>query len=178
MIKKIILIGLVVVVGVLVLAALQSPTFSLSRGTVVATAPSIPFGLVNDFHRWEAWSPWAKLDPGMKVVFEGPDSGAGAVYKWSGNSAVGEGRMEILESRSNSLVRIKLDFIKPFAATNLTVFEFKPEGAGTSVNWSMSGTNGFVEKAMSLVISMDKMVGPDFEKGLAQLKTAAEAGRK
>jgi hypothetical protein len=144
---------------------------------ISAPAPVV-FAQVNDLHRWENWSPWAKLDPNMKVAHEGPPAGKGAVYSWAGNSKVGEGRMTIIESRPNELVRINLEFIKPFAATNITEFTFKPEGNGTAVSWSMSGENNFLSKAVCLFMNMDKMVGGDFEKGLAALKSVSEAAAR
>ena len=144
---------------------------------VIAAAPEALFPLVNDFHQWEGWSPWAKLDPAMKVVYDGPASGVGAVYKWTGDSKVGEGRMTLIESQPVSVIRINLEFLKPMESTSITQFAFKPEGKGTSVTWTMSGKNNFVGKAFCLFASMDKMVGPDFEKGLAQMKSLAE-GKK
>ena len=134
------------------------------------------FTRVNDLHQWEAWSPWAKLDPSEKKIFSGADAGPGAVFKWSGNKKIGEGTMTILESPSADTIRIRLEFLKPFKATNLAEFTFKTEGGQTSVTWTMTGKNNFFFKAFSLFMNMDKMVGGDFEKGLASLKSVAEAG--
>ena len=174
MIKKI-LIGLAIVIVVLVIfIALQSSTYHVERSaTMNAPAPAV-FAQVNDFHKWNAWSPWAKLDPAMKQTFEGAPAGNGAVYTWSGNKEVGEGRMAITESHPSDLVKIKLDFLRPFAATSDTVFTFKPNGNQTVVTWSMTGDKNFIAKAFHLVVNMDKMVGGDFEKGLAQMKSVAE----
>jgi hypothetical protein len=133
---------------------------------------------VNDFHNWEAWSPYAKRDPAMKKSYEGPSAGTGAVYAWNGNSEVGEGRTTITESRLNKLVRIQLDFVRPFAGTNAADFTFKPEGSGTAVTWSLAGKKNFMSKAVGLFINMDKMIGGDFETGLAQLKSVVEAAPK
>jgi hypothetical protein len=169
---------LVGIVGILVafagIVALQPAEFRIVRSErITAPAPAI-FARVNDFHKWEAWSPWEKRDPAMKKIFEGPGAGTGAVYSWAGNDEVGEGRMTLTESRPGELIRIRLDFLKPFAATNTTEFTFKQEGALTDVTWSMSGRKGFMSKAFCMFMNMDKMVGADFEKGLAQMKAVAE----
>jgi len=133
---------------------------------------------VNDFHNWEAWSPWAKLDPAAKATFEGPSTGTGAIFKWAGNKEVGEGSMTITESRPSDLIRIKLEFLRPFEATNSAEFTFKPEGNRTAVTWSMEGKNNFIAKAVCLLMNMDKMVGGQFEQGLAQMKAVVEAAPK
>jgi uncharacterized protein YndB with AHSA1/START domain len=175
MFKKI-LIGLAVIIAILVVViAMQPADFKIERSTTIKAPPASVFALVNDFHKWEVWSPWAKLDPNMKATYEGPAAGPGAKYSWVGDSKVGEGRMTIEDSRPPELVKIRLEFLKPFAATSDTEFNFKPEGNGTKVTWTMSGKNGFMPKAFGLFMNMDKMVGGDFEKGLAQMKFAAEA---
>lgn len=175
MLKKILL-GLVVAVLALVgFIASRPDEFSLQRSATIPAPPEVAFALVNDFHNWGQWSPWDKLDPNQKTTFDGAPSGTGAKYAWVGNDDVGEGRMTIEESKPNELVRIKLEFIKPFEATNITTFHFKPEGEGVSVTWKMEGHNNFMSKAFDLFMNMDKMVGKDFEKGLASMKTAAEA---
>jgi carbon monoxide dehydrogenase subunit G len=125
---------------------------------------------VNDFHNWQAWSPWAKMDPTAKNSFAGTPSGEGALFSWAGNNKVGEGRMTIMESRPSESIRIKLEFLKPFQATNTAEFTFQPTGEGTLVTWSMSGKNSFMAKAVVLVMNCDKMVGGQFEQGLANLK--------
>lgn len=174
MIKKILLALVLLIAAFLAVVAMQAPTYRVSRSTVIGAAPPVVFANVNDFHQWAGWSPWAALDPNMKTTYSGPGEGTGAAYAWTGDSKVGEGRMEILESRPNELVKIKLDFIKPFASTSTTEFTFRPEGAGTAVEWVMTGDHTFLSKAMCLFIGMDKMIGPDFEKGLAQMKAIAE----
>jgi hypothetical protein len=178
MIKKILLIAVVVIVVIigacLVVVAMQPGHYRVERSATMNAPPSAVFNQVNDFHKWNAWSPWAKLDPNMKTSFEGAPTGNGAVYGWTGNSDVGEGRMTITDSKPGELIKIKLEFVKPFAATSDTVFSFKPQGNQTAVTWTMDGENNFVGKAMCLVMSMDKMVGGDFEKGLAQMKSVAE----
>ncbi|RYZ35405.1 MAG: polyketide cyclase [Myxococcaceae bacterium] len=153
--------------------ATRPDTFTLSRTATVPGTPDIAFGLVNDFHQWNQWSPWDNLDPNLKRVFGGAESGTGATYAWTGNSEAGEGRMTIEESRANESIRIKLEFLKPFVATNTTTFTFKPAQDGTAVTWTMTGENGFMSKAFSVFFDMDKMVGKDFEKGLASMQTAA-----
>ena len=182
MIKKILLavvIIVVVVVGALaVIVALQPSHYRVERSTTISAPAATVFAQVNDFHKWEAWSPWAKLDPAMRQNFEGASAGTGAVYTWSGNSEVGEGRMTITDSHPNDSIKIKLEFIKPFAATNATDFTFTPQANQTNVKWTMSGDNNFMGKAFGLFMNMDKMVGTDFEKGLAQLKAVAETASK
>jgi hypothetical protein len=175
----IILGGLVLAIAIFALfVAIQPADFRITRsGTIAAPAADV-FAQVNDLHNWQAWSPWAKRDPAMKQNYDGAPSGTGASYSWSGNKDVGEGRMTITESRPSDLVRIKLEFLKPFKATNTSEFTFKPDGQRTVVTWSMSGQRNFVMKAFGLFMNMDKMVGGDFEKGLASLKEVTEAAVK
>jgi hypothetical protein len=155
--------------------AMQPSEFRLVRtATIAASAPAV-FTQVNDFHNWEAWSPWAKLDPNMKETYAGAPAGTGAIYSWVGDRNVGEGRMTLMESRPNDLITIKLEFMKPFAGTNTAQFTFKPVGDQTVVTWSMDGQLNFITKAFHLVMSMDKMVGGQFEEGLARMKSVAEA---
>jgi hypothetical protein len=176
MLKKVLIVVLGIVVVFFAAAAMQPSDFKVVRSATIAAPTTDVYALVNDFHKWDAWSPWAKLDPAMKTTYEGEAAGTGAVYTWAGNSDVGEGRMTILDSKPYELVRIKLDFLKPFEASNTTEFDFKPEGSGTTVNWVMTGQNNLISKAFCLVMGgMDKMIGPDFEKGLAQMKVVAEA---
>jgi hypothetical protein len=181
MIKKILLYGVVVIVLIIaifcVVVAMQPARYTVERSTTInAPAPAV-FAQVNDFHKWEAWSPWAKMDPNMKTTYSGPPAGNGAAYSWVGNSDVGEGRMTITESRPSDLIKIKLEFIKPFAATNATDFTFTPQGNQTNVKWSMTGEKNFITKAFTMFMNMDKMVGDDFEKGLLQMKLVAEAAK-
>ncbi len=148
--------------------------FHVERSATIGAPPDTVFASVNDLHEWSAWSPWEKLDPQMKRTYEGPPSGQGAIYAWSGNDKVGEGRMTIERSEKPQLVGIKLEFIKPWEATNATTFTFSPSPEGTRVTWAMDGNNNFMGKAASLFMDMDKMVGGDFERGLASMKGAAE----
>ena len=174
MIKKILIaIGVIVVVFLLVVA-LQPAEFRVVRSASMSAPPPVVFAQVNDFHKWEAWSPWEKLDPALKRTYEGPSEGTGAIYRWVGNNQVGQGSMTITESRPSDLIRIKLEFLKPFASTADTEFTFKPEGNQTAVTWSMAGKNNFLAKAMCLFMNMDKMVGGQFEQGLAQMKSLVE----
>ena len=173
-----ILIAFAIIVVLIVIVALQPSEFRIARRANVSALPSAVFAQVNDFHKWQAWNPWGKVDPAMKQTYDGAPAGTGATYTWSGNKEVGEGRMTITESRPNDLIRIKLEFFKPFAATNTAEFTFKPEGNQTVVTWSMFGQNNFMAKAVHLFMNMDKMIGGQFEKGLAQMKSVVEAGRK
>jgi uncharacterized protein YndB with AHSA1/START domain len=173
---KIVLILAVIVLVLVVIVAWRPSEFRIERTTVIAAPPSVVFAQVNDFHKWEAWNLWAKMDPAMTQTYEGAPAGAGAVYTWAGNRQVGEGRMTIVESRPNDLIRVRLEFLKPFANTSLAEFTFKPQGTQTAVTWSMTGTNNFMAKAFHLVMNMDRMIGGQFDKGLADMKSTVEAG--
>src|ERR1700704_6994670 len=141
MIKKILLVLAVIIVILVVVIALQSSTYHVERTATINAPAAVVFAQVNDFHKWNAWSPWAKLDPAMKQTFEGAPAGTGAIYTWVGNSKVGEGRMTLTDSHPSDLVRIKLEFLKPFAATSATDFTFTPQGNQTVVKWKMAGDN-------------------------------------
>ena len=176
---KFILIGFaVIIVVVAVVVAMQPDDFRVTRSTTVSAPAAVVFAQVNDLQKWEAWNPWQKKDPAMKLTFSGPPAGPGASYSWAGNNEVGEGRLTITESRPGELVRLKLEFMKPFSATNTAEFTFKPEGERTNVTWAMQGNNNFFAKALHLVMNMDKMVGGEFEKGLVDMKAAVEAAPK
>jgi polyketide cyclase/dehydrase/lipid transport protein len=162
------------VVVVLVLAARKPDHFRVRRSASIAAPPERIYPLINDFHRWGAWSPWEHKDPDMKRTFSGSGSGRGAVYEWTGNSDVGSGRMEIVESSAPSKVAIQLDFLKPFEAHNMATFTLEPAGGATNVTWVMDARSPFIGKIMHVFVDMDRMVGTDFEAGLANLKTAAE----
>jgi carbon monoxide dehydrogenase subunit G len=175
MLKKALIVVAVLVVVLVVVVALQPATFRVARSATIAAPPSAVFAQVNDFHRWEAWNPWQKLDPGAKNTYSGAPAGEGAAFAWDGNDDVGAGKMTIVESRPDDLVRIRLDFLRPMEATNTAEFTFVPEAQGTRVTWSMTGENGFLGKAVGLVMDMDQMVGSEFEKGLASMKSVAES---
>jgi hypothetical protein len=174
MFKKILLVLVIVLAGVAVVVAMQPSEYQVARSTTIAAPPATVFAQVNDFHKWDAWSPWAKLDPNAQNTFEGPSSGKDAVLKWSGNSDVGEGSMTIVESIPNESIKIKLAFVRPMEGVSDVHFAFKPEGDKTQVTWNMSGHNNFVGKAMCLVMNMEKMIGEKFDEGLASLKAVSE----
>ena len=178
MLKKILSIVAAIVVVFLIVVALQPAEFRVTRAATISASPPAVFGQVNDLRSWEAWSPWAKLDPGMKQTYAGAPAGTGASYAWAGNKQVGEGRMTITESRPSDLIRLQLEFLKPFASTCTTEFAFKPEGDRTAVTWSMAGKNNFIAKAFGLLMNTKKMVGGEFERGLARMKSVVEAGNK
>lgn len=178
MLKKILLGLLALVVFLLIVVLLQPAEFRISRTAVIPAPPAAVFAQINDFHQWNDWSPWAKLDPNAKNSFDGPASGVGAKFAWSGNNEVGEGTMTITESKPNESVGMKLDFVRPFAATSMTQFTLKPVDGGTAVTWSMSGRNDFMGKAVGLVINCDKMVGTQFEKGFENLQTVVASPAK
>lgn len=177
MIKTILLLVAVAILAVCVFATTRPDTFSVTRTVDIDAPAERVFTFLDDFHQWGAWSPWEKLDPGMQRTFRGPQSGAGAIYEWTGNSKVGSGRMEILESHGPGDLRIKLDFLKPFEAHNSTEFTLQPENGRTHVVWMMRGPMPYVSKVISVFVSMDGMIGDDFQRGLANLKTAAESHR-
>ena len=165
---------LLAIVIILILASTKPSTFRVERSITINASPEKVAALINDFHNWNAWSPWAKLDPDMKTTYFGPASGPGSVYEWEGNSKVGKGRMEIL-STDPAKTSIKLDFLKPFEGHNTADFLLQPEGPGTRVTWVMYGPMKFFPgKIMSVFTTMDNVIGTDFEKGLASLKSLAE----
>lgn len=169
-----ILVAIAVIIFVIV-AAIQPSDFRIIRtGTINAPASAV-FAQVNDLQKWDAWSPWAKLDPEAINSFEGPASGTGAIMRWAGNNKVGVGSMTIMESRPDEFISFKLEFLKPFAATNTAEFTFNSEDNQTTVTWSMYGKNNFKGKAIGLIMNCEKMVGGQFEKGLAALKSVVEA---
>ena len=168
----------VIVVGLVIVVAMQPSEFRVARSATMSAPASAVFAQVNDFHKWEAWNPWGKIDPAMKQTYEGAPAGIGAIYTWIGNNKVGQGRMTLTESRPSDLIRIKMEFLKPFAGTNIAEFTFKPAGNQTAVTWSMTGKNNFMAKAIHLFMNMDKMIGGQFETGLAQMKSIVEAALK
>lgn len=173
--KKFLTVLLVLILALVGFVASRPGTFHIERSTTIAAAPDAVYPHLADFHQWAAWSPWEHLDPSMKASYSGAESGVGAVYDWTGNDKVGQGRMTVTDATPPSHVGIKLEFLKPFTATNQCTFTLAPEGSGTKVTWAMDGTNNFVAKAFGLMMNMDKTVGGDFERGLASLKTVAEA---
>lgn len=174
MFKRIIIFIVLLLAAFLILVAFQPSSFRIERTLSVSAPPAVVFEHVNNFHRWDAWSPWAKLDPAATNTFAGPDAGTGAVFAWDGNDKVGAGRMTIIDSRPAESVRIRIDFLRPMAATNIADFTFAPDGEQTKVTWAMSGHNGFLAKAFCLLADMDRILGAQFEQGLTSLKELSE----
>lgn len=155
-------------------AATRPDSFRVRRTVAAQAPPEKIFDLIHDFHRWRSWSPYEKLDPAMKRTYSGASSGPGAVYAWEGNSKAGAGRMEITGAVPRSSVTIKLDFIKPFEGHNTAEFTMEAQDAVTRVTWAMHGPQAYAIKVMSIFCSMDRMIGKDFEAGLANIKNLAE----
>lgn len=174
MLKRIILVVALLIVVVLIIAAFKPNSFAVQRTVTIQASADKIFPLINDYRNWPQWSPYEKLDPDMKKTISGPPSGLGAVYEWSGNSKAGAGRMEITQSAPSSKVTIKLDFSKPMEGHNLAEFTIQPKGNSTDVTWAMSGGMPYVAKVMTMFFSMDKMIGNEFETGLANMKAVAE----
>jgi uncharacterized protein YndB with AHSA1/START domain len=173
-ITTIIVLLLIIIAAILILAARRPSVFRVERSTRIKAPAEKIFPLINDFHAWGNWSPYEKLDPAMKRTFSGAALGKGAVYGWEGNGKAGAGRMEIADVAAPSKVTIKLDFTKPFRASNMVDFTMVPQGGATQVTWAMHGPAPFMTKLFGLFMDMDKMIGKDFEQGLANLKAAAE----
>ena len=174
MFKTLLIAVVVVILGILAFAATRSDSFSVQRSTTIRAPADKVFALINDFHRWGEWSPWEKLDPALQRTFSGPAAGPGTVYEWTGNSKVGAGRMEVLKADPAAKVEIKLDFIKPFEGHNIAEFTLTPKGDSTEVLWVMRGPAPFITKLMGVFVSMDTMIGKDFEAGLNNMKAVAE----
>lgn len=189
MFKKILIVVAGLIAALLIVIALQPSQYRISRAATIAAPPAAVFAHIDDLRKWEAWSPWAKLDPASTVSFEGPPTGVGSVFRWAGNDQIGEGSMTIIASTPAELVRIRLDFIKPMAGTSTSEFTFAPIPAtgagtaetaspGTTVTWTMTGENEFMGKAFCLFVNMDQMLGGQFAQGLANLKGVVEAQPK
>ncbi|MDX1948595.1 MAG: SRPBCC family protein [Pirellulaceae bacterium] len=182
MLKRILLIAagllavlMVLVIGLFGYAATLPAEFHVERSTTIARPPEVVFDHVNDFHRWDAWSPWSKLDPEAKIEFAGPPAGEGAEFRWAGNDQIGVGSMKIVESQPSQQVRIKLEFIKPFPDVADVRFTLQPVAEGTTITWSMDGKHpSWVSKTMCLVMNMEGMIGGSYEEGLANLKRVVE----
>jgi uncharacterized protein YndB with AHSA1/START domain len=160
--------------AVFLIAATKPDTFRIERAATIPAPPETVFALINDFRQWRSWSPWEDRDPELKRTYSGSASGKGAVYAWEGNRNVGSGRMEIMESAAPSKIVIKLDFIKPFEGHNTAEFTLAGGANATAVNWVMTGPSIFFSKVMQVFISFDRMIGKDFETGLANLNKLAE----
>jgi hypothetical protein len=159
---------------ILILAANKPVTFRVQRAASIKAPAERIFPLINDFHQWGGWSPWEQKDPAMKRTFSGADSGKGAVYAWEGDKNVGTGRMEILDTSVPTKIVIKLDFFKPFEAHNTAEFTMLPQGDATNLTWLMHGPAPFMHRVMQLFMNFDKLIGKDFEAGLANLKKLTE----
>ena len=175
--KNVLVALLVLTVAFVAFVATRPAAYHVERSMSFAASPEAAYAQIADFHNWDAWMPWGKLDPNMKKEYGGAPSGTGATYHWVGNDKVGEGNMEIKNASAPSNVDIQLDFVKPFAARCDTKFTITPEGTGSKVTWGIDGRNdNLMGKAMCVFMGgMDKMMGPDFEKGLTAMKSAAEA---
>ncbi|MBC7842594.1 MAG: SRPBCC family protein [Gemmatimonadaceae bacterium] len=174
MIKQLLIVLVVIIAIVCIRAATRPDTFRVERSITIKAPPANIFGLINDFHNFGKWSPWEHLDPNMERSITGAPTGKGAVYQWSGNSKAGAGRMEILESTPSSRVLMSLDFLKPIKSSSQAEYTLTPQGDSTKVTWAMYGPSPFVSKIMQVFVTMDKLIGGDFEKGLAAMKTEAE----
>jgi hypothetical protein len=158
-----------------VAVAWQPEEFRYTRAATISASAAELFPQVNELRNWEVWSPWAKLDPNAKYLFEGPSAGVGAVMRWDGNNDVGQGSMTITESRANEFVQFRLDFVRPMKTINFAEFNFRPASEQTSVTWVRYGRSTFLSKAISLIMRMEKRVGGELELGLANLKSTVEA---
>lgn len=165
---------LLAVAALLIFASTKPDTFRVERSLTIAAAPEKILPMIGNFHRWAAWSPYEKLDPAMKRSFSGDSAGVGAVYEWASNSHAGAGRMEILEATA-SLIKIKLDFLKPFEGHNTAEFILQPDGNGTKVTWAVYGPSPLMSKVMGIFFDMDHLIGKDFESGLLSLKSVTES---
>jgi hypothetical protein len=176
MLKTILIVLVALIALVLIYAATRPDQFRVERSVVIEAPAEKIFPMIDTLQNWRTWSPYEIKDPAMQRSYSGPASGVGAAYAWKGNQDVGAGRMEIVESNAPSKVRFKLDFLVPFEAQNEAVFTLEPEAGGTRVNWAMTGASAYLFKLMGLFMSMDAMIGRDFETGLATLKAQAEQG--
>jgi uncharacterized protein YndB with AHSA1/START domain len=174
--RNVLRIVLIVVALLVVVIGTRPDHFHVERSATIAAPATEVFARLNDFHQWSDWSPWDKLDLQMKKDYSGSAAGVGASYHWAGNDKVGEGRMTITQSQPPSNLTMTIEFLKPFKANNTVNFTLAADGPGTRVTWAMDGHENFMGKAMGLFMSADKMIGPDFERGLANLRTLAERG--
>ena len=177
MLELITIVAIVLAIAILIvlgLASAKPDTFSVRRSAVLQAPAEAIFPLINNFHQWAKWSPWENKDPTMKRDYSGAESGKGAVYAWDGNKNVGSGRMEILDASSPSKITIKLDFFKPFEGHNTAEFTILPQGDATDVRWVMHGPAPFMSRLMQVFMNIDRMIGKDFEIGLANLKRLTE----
>jgi uncharacterized protein YndB with AHSA1/START domain len=173
-VAMLLLVIVVLIAAFLLFAASRPNGFRVQRTARIKAPPEKIFPLIDNFHDWVSWSPYEKIDPALQRSYSGAERGRGAVYEWQGNNKVGKGRMEITQSSPPSKIVIALHFMKPFEARNTAEFTMAPEDDATSVTWAMHGSSPFMAKVMCIFMSMDNMVGKQFEEGLANLKTVAE----
>ena len=174
MLKKILLVVVALVAAVCLYAATLPDHFTVRRSILIKAPPELIFPLIDNVHRWREWSPYEGRDPAMLRSYSGPDSGVGATYAWDGNAKVGSGSMEITVAQPPSTVTLALHFIKPFKVDDIAQFTLQPTDGGTEVVWTLSGPMLYVSKLMSVFFNLDRMIGGDFEAGLARLKALAE----
>lgn len=174
MLSGIVIAVVVVIAAVLIVAAIRPGAFEVKRSIAINASPERVFPLIDDFNDWRTWSPYETKDPDMQRAFSGSPSGKGAVYAWDGNNQVGKGSIEIVESVPPSRITIKLDMLKPIEGHNIVNFTLQPQGSGTQVTWAMRGSYSFISRLIGLFMNMDRMIGGDFETGLASLKAVAE----
>jgi hypothetical protein len=177
MIKKLAIAFVMSILAVLIYAATKPDVFTVERSAAIHASPEKIFAQINDFHAWASWSPYERLDPAMKKTFSGAPAGLGSIYEWNGDGGVGSGRMEVVRSVPSSQVTIRLDMLKPFEGHNTAEFTMQPQGETTTVKWSMTGPTIYMGKLMSIFVNIDKMVGNQFEEGLAKLKSVSENAR-
>ena len=175
MFKRILIVLVVIIAGFVAFAATRPGSYRVERSAKIDAPAAVVFAQLEDLKAWSAWSPWEGKDPLMTKTFEGPAKGVGAAYTWQGNDKVGEGKMTITDSRPPSNLKLRLEFIKPFAAVATTELTVQPDSAGSSsVLWAMEGTNNLIAKMFGLFMNMDTMIGNDFATGLANLRVIAE----
>jgi hypothetical protein len=174
MIALIIILVVAALVTFLLVVVSKPNNFRMQRSLTINAPADVIYAHIDDFHKWQAWSPWEQLDPDLKRTYSGAPSGIGAVYDWQGNGKAGQGRMTIREATPAHRLLINLDFIKPFPATNSAEFLLQPSGDATVVTWAMFGPSPFMSKLMGSLMNMDDLIGKDFERGLSTLKTLSE----
>ena len=172
MLKKILIVLAVIIVGIVIASRFQPDGYTVERTGIITAPPPAVFAQISDFHNWEKFNPWRDLDTNMALTYEGPTSGVGAKYQWSGNSKAGKGSMTIAEMRPDEYLKVDMHFIEPMEDDAVSEFMLKPEGTGTAVTWSMSGEHNFLSRIMCLFMSMDKMIGEQYEKGFVKMNTA------
>lgn len=178
MLRNILIAVVAIVAAMAAVIALQPSQLRFERTIVIAAPTEAVFGQVNDLRRWQDWSPWAELDPTAKATFEGPDSGTGAIFKWSGNDEIGEGQMTIEESIPHEIVRARVDFVRPFTGSSTTEFDLTPAVDHTAVTWIMTSELDFISKAMCLIMNSGAKIEADMDKGLAKMKASIEGQRE